>query len=91
MLIIRAISAITLLTIKTPVVRVMLFLCLGALSKTTAAAFIDHLPMDNITHAVFIWLQYVALVGFCFEVIRYVWTYEVGRSIRTLFRRLKGK
>ena len=89
MLIIRAISALTLMTIKTPVVRVMLFLCIGALSKTTAAAFIDHLPMDRTTHEVFIWLQYLALLGFCFEVIRYVWIYEVGDSIVALFRRLR--
>jgi hypothetical protein len=91
MWIIRSLGALALLIYKTPVVWLSLFLCLGALSKTIEASFINSLPMNNVTHKVFSGLEYLALGGFCFQVFRYVLIYEVGSSIIKLVDHLKRK
>ena len=70
--------------LKIPVVRLTLFLCVGASSKALATTYINSLPIDDFARHVFRWLQVLALVGFCAEVVRFVIEEEFGISIRDL-------
>ena len=67
-----------------PVVRVTLYICIGAVSKSFATTFISSIPMDELTRKVFGWLQFLALMGFCAEVTRYVLEDELGTVISKL-------
>jgi hypothetical protein len=85
----RALIKHALSALKIPVVRLTLFLCLGASSKALATTYINSLPIDEFARHVFCWLQALALVGFCAEVIRFVIEEELGIPIRELTEYLK--
>jgi hypothetical protein len=66
---------------KLPVVRLMLYICFGALSKTCEALFIGFLPMDPYTRAVFVALHFLALAAFCIDVINFLCESLFGISL----------
>lgn len=85
----RTLIMYALAALKIPVVRLTLFLCVGASSKALATTYINSLPIDEFARRVFGWLQALALVGFCAEVVRFVIEEELGIPIRNLIEYLK--
>lgn len=85
----RALVKFALWALKIPVVRLTFFLCVGASSKALATTYINSLPMEELAHRVFGWLQFLALVGFCAEVVRFIIEEELGISMRQLVEYVK--
>jgi hypothetical protein len=87
MLVGRSLITLALLAMRVPVVRLTLYLCVGALSKTVTSLFIDSLPLDRVTYKVFIGLQFLALFFFVLEVLELLIETHLGIPVKKLRRR----
>jgi hypothetical protein len=78
------------LTLLIRMTRIMLYICLGALSKTIEEKVVVLLPMSEHTRKVFLILQYLVLFAFCLDVVKLLFGSDESTSLVRRQTRKRG-